>query len=129
VKFPDYLPMEMAGTGKRKHSWQSGVPAIADAVESGQFRFYRDSDGTEDLIDALCQLRLDDNDHLAGHTPDIVMALYMAEKGMAMGRVESSRRSMRGGSRDKSESERETRRTLRGNPVGEQLLDQRDSLR
>jgi len=129
VQFPDYLPMEMAGTGKRKHSWQSGVPAIADAVESGQFRFYRDSDGTEALIDALCQLRLDDNDHLAGHTPDVVMALYMAEKGMAMGRVESSRRSMRGGTRKESESERETRRTLRGNPVGEQILDQRDSLR
>lgn len=129
VQFPDYLPMEMAGTTQRKHSWQSGVPAIADMVESGQYRFFRDDEGTEDLVDALCSLRMDDNDHLSGHTPDVVMALYMAEKGLAMGQASSSRGSMdSSGDPEQDAKDRETRRELQQSEIGRAILDSRDSL-
>lgn len=132
VQFPDYLPMEMAGTTKRKHSWQSGVPKIADRIEMGKYRLFRDDDGTEDLIDALCSIRMDDNDHLAGHTPDVVMALYMAEKGLTMGHAASSRTNLKRGNsekaREREQSDREKREALKdAGEIGEAILGNMDS--
>lgn len=131
VKFPNFLPMEMEGTTKRKHSWKSGVPKIADRIEMGEYRFFRGDEGIEDLIDALCSLRMDDNDHLDGHTPDLVMALYMAEKGLESGYAASSRGSLRTAgkseaARERERDERERRRALQGSAVGDAILDVAD---
>jgi len=121
--------IEPIATGRGKHNWEDGVPGIGSDIEAGKYRFYvggGDSNMTEALITALTSVQRKDGE-LVGHTPDLVMALYMADRALETGRIESSRSSLRGGSGD--DGERETRRTLRGNPVGEQLLDQRDSLR
>jgi hypothetical protein len=127
VQFPTRLPVTMHQTGAGKHSWKRGVPAIADAVERGRWRFIRGSDGVEDLIDALCSLRMDDNDHLAGHTPDVVMAAYMATKGLGSGKggvVDLGR-----GDGERVEREAKRERALEGGEIGDALLNVRDERR
>lgn len=119
VQFDDHLPIQMHNTGKAKHSWTRGVPAIAEGIESGVYRFFIEDDGIEQLVDGLCSLRMDDNDHLAGHTSDEVMALYMAIKGFEKGNLTSSRKSMRGKTeqdREREQSNREKRQALKGTP-------------
>jgi len=124
VEFPSHLPMEMAGTTKRKHSWTEGVPRLAGRIEDAEYRFYLDDDTTEDLVDALCSLRMDDNDHLAGHTPDLVMAQYMAEKGLTQRGLSSSRTTTGASERERERKEqaREKRDELEGNPVGDAIV-------
>jgi len=120
VQFDASLPIQMHNTGSAKHSWTRGVPAIAEGIETGQYRFFTDDDGIQELIDGLCSLRMDDNDHLAGHTSDEVMALYMAIKGFEKGNLTSARRSMKYDStpesKEQERKDREKRNSLRGTP-------------
>jgi branched-chain amino acid transport system ATP-binding protein len=62
--------------------WARQALEIADSgclVENGRIHFYRGHDGTEDFITAAQSLRMS-NGALEGHTPDLIMAWYMAEK-------------------------------------------------
>lgn len=80
VEFDRSLPIKGATTTQQKHSWETGIPRIAHRVAQGGYRFYREADDhTEQLIDALTALTMDDGE-LVGHTPDPVSALYQAEK-------------------------------------------------
>ena len=69
----------MDTTGK-KHSWENGIPRLRTLVETGSLQFYRGHSPTEDFIDALLSLSLKDG-KLDGHTPDLIAAWYMAERG------------------------------------------------
>ena len=82
VEFDRSLPIKGANTSGRKHSWEDGIPRIAHRIANGGYQFYREDDRghTEQLIDALTTLVMDENDRLQGHTPDPVSALYQAEK-------------------------------------------------
>jgi hypothetical protein len=66
-------------TGSEKHSLENGIPRLQTLVENGRIHFYRGHDGTEDFITAAQSLRMS-NGTLEGHTPDLIMAWYMAEK-------------------------------------------------
>jgi len=66
-------------TGSDKHSLENGIPRLQTLVENGRVHFYRGHDGTEDFITAAQSLRMSDG-KLEGHTPDLIMAWYMAEK-------------------------------------------------
>jgi hypothetical protein len=66
-------------TGSDKHSLENGIPRLQTLVENGRIQFYRGHQGTEDFITAAQSLRMS-NSKLEGHTPDLIMAWYMAEK-------------------------------------------------
>ncbi|GGL55076.1 phage terminase large subunit family protein [Halocalculus aciditolerans] len=68
-------------TSGQKHSWENGIPRLQTLVENGGILFHRGDDGVEDLIQAMLSLKMEDN-KLKGHTPDLVAAWYMAEKGI-----------------------------------------------
>jgi len=86
---------------------------------------------TDALITALTTIQMHDGE-LAGHTPDLVMALYMAHKRLVdpSGQASSRRASLVGGSerdRERAEQDREKRRKLRGSgPVGDAIVDAYD---
>lgn len=67
-------------TGK-KHSWENGIPRLRTLVENGSIQFYRGHGPTEEFIQALLSLSLKDG-KLDGHTPDLIAAWYMAERGV-----------------------------------------------
>lgn len=131
VKFPSHLPIRKHNTGAAKHSWTRGVPAIASGIEDGLWRFFRGHEGTEDLIDGLCSIRMDDNDQLAGHTPDVVMALYMVTKGLGSGEgavldlsPDAIPEEKRTHQQQKEAREAEKERALEeGGPIGQAILD------
>ena len=68
-------------TTGQKHSWENGIPRLRTLVENGGIRFYRGHGPTEDFIQAMLSLTLDDG-RLKGHTPDLIAAWYMAEQGI-----------------------------------------------
>lgn len=122
--------IEPVATGRGKHSWEDGVPSIGSDIEAGKYRFYTggdDSNMTGDLVTALTSVRRKEG-KLVGHTPDLVMALYMAHKCLSddSGHAASSRTSLKHGdderARERSESDREKRRALQGNPIGDAIL-------
>lgn len=83
IEFSPSLRSKVTGiptTGK-KHSWENGIPRLRRLTENGGIQFYRGHKGTEDFIQAALSLRLKDG-KLEGHTPDIVAAWFMAEKGV-----------------------------------------------
>lgn len=67
-------------TGK-KHSWENGIPRLRTLVENGGLQLFRGHDGTEDFVQAMLSLELD-NGRLEGHTPDLIASWYMAEQGI-----------------------------------------------
>lgn len=64
-----------------KHSWDNGIPRMRGLVESGGIHFYRDHAATEEFIEAIESLTLEDG-KIEGHTPDLAAAWYMAEQGI-----------------------------------------------
>lgn len=128
--------IEPVATGRGKHSWADGVPAIGSDIESGRYRFYSgggEQNMTGALVTALTSVRRN-NGELVGHTPDLVMALYMAHKRLTddSGRAASSRarlgRTSRSESeREREETEREKRRALKDSPIGRSILENADS--
>jgi len=104
-------------TTRRKHSWKDGVPSIGSDIEAGRYRFY---DGSSELVTALTSVQRAEGE-LVGHTPDLVMALYMAHKTLSEpGGLSVSRRSMKGGgseaNKEREQSNREKRKALKGTP-------------
>jgi hypothetical protein len=81
IEFDSQLAAKVTGldTGSQKHSWENGIPRLRTLVDNGMLHFYRDHPATEDFIQAMESLELDDG-RLKGHTPDLVAAWYMAEK-------------------------------------------------
>jgi hypothetical protein len=71
-------------TSGQKHSWENGIPRLRTLVENGGIHFYRGHDATEEFIQAALSLELKDG-KLSGHTPDLVAAWYMAERGIRDG--------------------------------------------
>jgi len=66
-------------TTKKKHSLELGVPRLRTLVENGGIQFFRGHGPTEEFVQAMMSLELK-NGKLKGHTPDLVMCWYMAEK-------------------------------------------------
>ncbi|WP_323192405.1 hypothetical protein [Halostella sp. PRR32] len=83
IEFDAQLRAKVTGlpTSEEKHSWENGIPRLRTLVENGGIQFYRGHEPTEDFITALQSLELD-NGKLEGHTPDLIAACYMAEKGL-----------------------------------------------
>lgn len=123
--------IEPVSTTSRKHSWKDGVPNIGSQIEAGKYRFYTGGgveNMTEDLITALTSIQMNEGE-LVGHTPDLVMALYMAHKRLSddSGHVASSRTNLKHGARsegerERAESDRERRRALKESPLGDAIL-------
>jgi hypothetical protein len=67
---------------------------------------------------------------LVGHTPDLVMALYMAHKRLQSDHLASSSTDLRYGrderSQERERKDRETRRDLKGSAVGDAILQEQD---
>lgn len=83
IEFSPSLRAKVLGvptTGK-KHSWENGIPRLRRLTENGSIQFYRSHSGTEDFIQAALSLSLKDG-KLEGHTPDLIAAWHMAEKGV-----------------------------------------------
>lgn len=83
IEFSASLRAKVTGiptTGK-KHSWENGVPRLRRLTEIGGIQFYRGNKGTEDFIQAALSLQLKDG-KLEGHTPDLIAAWFIAEKGI-----------------------------------------------
>jgi hypothetical protein len=55
------------------------VPRLRTLVENGGIQFFRGHGPTEEFVQAMMSLELK-NGKLKGHTPDLVMCWYMAEK-------------------------------------------------
>ena len=117
--------IEPIATGRGKHSWKEGVPSIGSDLEAGTYRFYTgggDDNMTDKLITALTSLQRKDGE-LIGHTPDLVMALWMADRALANdGGAGSSRGNLK--ARGESETDRETRRQLKNSELGRAILNQ-----
>lgn len=123
--------IEPVATGRGKHSWKDGVPAIGSDIEVGKYRFYSgggEENMTGDLVTALTSIQMHEGE-LQGHTPDLVMALYMAHKRLSDdgGNLSWSRTSLTGDgseqSREREERDREKKRALRDTPIGEAILN------
>jgi hypothetical protein len=112
-------------TTRGKHSWKDGVPSIGSDIEAGKYRFYQ---GCGDLVTALTSVQMSEGE-LVGHTPDLVMALYIAHKQLQGSDLSVSRSSLKDAGRDKEavEKERSKREELRGSEVGRAILDAQDS--
>ena len=83
IEFSPALRSKVTGlsTTSTKHSWENGIPRLRTLVEDGSIQFYRGHDATEEWIQAALSLELDDG-KLQGHTPDLIAAWYMAERGL-----------------------------------------------
>lgn len=120
--------IDPVATTRRKHSWKDGVPSIGSDIEAGRYRFYN---GADDLVTALTSVQMSEGE-LVGHTPDLVMALFMAHKQLTdpAGYIATSRTSMTGGKseqdREREQSARERRRALKGSDAGEAMLSALD---
>jgi hypothetical protein len=120
-------------TTRRKHSWKDGVPSIGSDIETGKYRFYNGGESmTDELVNALTSVQMNEGE-LVGHTPDLVMALYMTHKRLTEGgHLSSSSTDMRYGRDEKSKEresrDREKRKTLRDSEVGQAILNQRDGM-
>jgi hypothetical protein len=68
-------------TGGQKHSWENGIPRLRRLVENGSIQFYRGHSATEEFVQAALSLTLSDG-RLEGHTPDLIAAWHMAERGI-----------------------------------------------
>lgn len=120
--------IETITTTRRKHSWKEGVPRIGSDIEAGKYRFYTGGgDHTSELITALTSVQRDPSTgDLVGHTPDLVMALYMCHRALdSPGGATSSRTSLDGSA---SGEDRETRDSLRESEIGRAILDTRDRI-
>lgn len=141
-EFASHLPIRTEGTTRKKHSWKEGVPRIASDVEVGFYKFYTeprdDSDATESLVNALTSLEMDEGE-LVGHTPDPVMALYQATKGLTSrgGEVLDMNEYASASSRERAEelrsAEQDAEAALSGSgttsEIGEALIDLRNRRR
>ena len=127
--------IEPIATSRSKHSWKDGVPRIGSDIEAGHYRFYvggDDTNMTEELITALTSVQMHDGE-LQGHTPDLVMALYMAHKRLTdpSGHMAVSRTNLKRGKptpeqEEREESAREKRRALKGSEIGDAILGNDD---
>jgi hypothetical protein len=83
IEFSPGLAGKVTGisTTGQKHSWENGIPRLRTLVENGAIQFYRGHQPSEEFIQAMLSLELQDG-KLSGHTPDLVAAWYMAEQGM-----------------------------------------------
>lgn len=90
------LPIEGHTTGKSKSDPSEGIPRIAVQFENGKYLYpYKEHDDIEktDMVhDALNSLKYDKGKIVNNHTPDIVMAKYLAEQ--ALLKFEQSNRAM-----------------------------------
>jgi len=123
--------IEPIATGRGKHSWEDGVPAIGSDIEGGKYRFYTgggDQNMTGALITALTSVRRGEQG-LIGHTPDLVMALYMVHKRLTddSSRGSSARSNLSYGNddtaREREKSDREKKRDLKQSAIGRSILD------
>jgi hypothetical protein len=117
-------------TTRRKHSWKDGVPSIGSDIEAGNYRFYEGGECmTDALVTALTSVQMNDGE-LVGHTPDLVMALYMAHKRLQSDHLASSKTDLRYGrderSQERERKDREKRRDLKGSAVGDAILQEQD---
>jgi len=116
-------------TGRGKHSWKDGVPAIGSDIEAGRYRFYTggEENHTDELVNALTTVKREDGE-LVGHTPDLVMALYMTHKWLNQGHASSSRTSLRTGAmdREREQNARDKRNALKGSSIGDAILSNMD---
>lgn len=120
--------IEPIATTRKKHSWKDGVPSIGSDIEVGRYRFYTTGGSqnmTDELVTALTSVQRAEG-KLVGHTPDLVMALYMAHKELSEpDGLSVSRASMKGTSpqaKERERTNREKRKALKGTPfegVGE----------
>lgn len=124
--------IEPIATGRAKHSWKDGVPRIGSDIEAGRYRFYMDGadNQTEDLITALTSIQMHEGE-LVGHTPDLVMALYMAHKQLTdpSGDLTVSRTNLKHGGtdREQEQKDRKTKAALQDSEIGRAILEsQRD---
>lgn len=80
------LPIEGHTTSSKKSDPVEGIPRIAVNFENGKYLYpYKDDkdiEKTEMMFDALNSLKLDKGKLTNNHTPDIVMAKYLAEQGL-----------------------------------------------
>ena len=78
------LPISGHETTKMKSDPSDGLPRIAVMFENGKYRYpYKtdeDKEHTDEMFDALNSLRYNNGRLENNHTPDIVMAKYMAEQ-------------------------------------------------
>jgi phage terminase large subunit-like protein len=83
IEFDAQLRAKVTGipTTGQKHSWENGIPRLRTLVESGSILFHRGHSSTEAFIHAMQSLELKDG-KLKGHTPDLIAAWHMAEKGL-----------------------------------------------
>ena len=116
--------LDTYSTGREKHGWKDGVPGMGSDIEAGKYRFY-DSAGTASLTEALASLQRH-NGELVGHTPDLVMALWMADRALTdMGgaAVARGRLDGKGIDREREQEDRERKRALKDSEVGRQVLE------
>ena len=119
--------IEPITTTRSKHSWKEGVPRIGSEIEAGKYRFYTAGadNRTDELITALTAVQRKDGE-LVGHTPDLVMALFMTQEylGVNEGFGASTRTNL--GDREKDPGreadEREKKRALKESAVGRSIL-------
>jgi hypothetical protein len=114
--------LEGVHTSGRKHSWKNGVPKLASNIDEGKYRFYGADEGTQQLVNTMTTLRMDDRDRLVGHTPDSVMALYAGTKAFSAG-VPVGEVSVGSGTTEDVDSE------FAESEIGRALQDQLQSLR
>jgi YD repeat-containing protein len=121
-------------TTRSKHSWKDGVPSIGSDIETGRYRFYDDGADdcrTEELVTALTSIQMAEGE-LQGHTPDLVMALYMTHKRLSSGHISSSSTDMRYGrdedGKRRERNDRDKRRELKDSEVGQAILNRRDDM-
>jgi hypothetical protein len=80
------LPVKGHNTGQEKHSVEKGVPSISVKMEQGKYEIpwhkelrMTGKGGSRAIVNGLKELMWGKGGRLEGHTPDTVMALWMAE--------------------------------------------------
>jgi hypothetical protein len=80
------LPVKGHNTGSEKHSASAGVPSIAVKMEQGKYEIPWHPDvrkerkgGSMAIVNGMKELMWGKGGRLEGHTPDTIMALWMAE--------------------------------------------------
>ena len=121
--------IEPVPTTRSKHSWKDGVPSIGSDIETGRYRFYDDGSDdcrTEELVTALTSIQMAEGE-LQGHTPDLVMALYMAHKELTdpSGDLTVSRTNLKHGraNAEQEQKDRDTKAALQESEVGQAILE------
>lgn len=120
--------IDTISTTRRKHSWKEGVPRMGSDIEAGKYRFYTGGDdATGELITALTSVQRHDG-QLVGHTPDLVMALYMTHRALDSPEGAASTATNLGG-HERTQSDREKRDALRESEIGQSILDTQNQWR